>query len=206
MEQLLNSHSLPSLLNNPGGQSLLKTVSSWLAGQEGLGNGISIRQDSSGRPEFVHGARGREYLPLFLAGEGIRALLPIVVCACWAETKNAAAPSMLAVEEPEAHLHPTVQVALLDRLIETVQAGIPVVLETHSVYLLRAIQVAVLEKRLTPEDIGLYWVEQGKDSASTVKKIEISPDATLSGWPPDVLEKEQELAHRIFDLRWTRGA
>ncbi|MCI5141852.1 MAG: hypothetical protein D3909_09040 [Candidatus Electrothrix sp. ATG1] len=131
--------------------------------------------------------------------------MPILVCSCWAETKNAAAPTMLAVEEPEAHLHPTVQVALLDRLVETVQAGIPVVLETHSVYLLRAMQVAVLEKRLTPEEVGLYWVEQTKESVSKAKRIGISPDATLTGWPPEVFEKEQELAHRIFDLRWTKG-
>ncbi|MCI5166470.1 MAG: hypothetical protein D3903_10310 [Candidatus Electrothrix sp. GM3_4] len=196
---------LPALLNNQEDQSLLKKVSNWLAGQEGFGNAIRLQQDSSGHQEFIHGAHAREELPLSYAGEGIRSLLPILVCSYWAETKNAAAPTMLAVEEPEAHLHPTVQVALLDRLVETVQAGIPVVLETHSVYLLRAMQVAVLEKRLTPEEVGLYWVEQTKESVSRAKRIEISSDATLTGWPPDVFEKEQELAHRIFDLRWTKG-
>ncbi|MGB5686743.1 MAG: ATP-binding protein [Candidatus Electrothrix sp.] len=196
---------LPALLDNPEGQNLLKKASTWLASQEGLGNAIRLQQDSSGHQEFVHGAHAREALPLSHAGEGIQSLLPIVVCSYWAETKNAAAPTMLAVEEPEAHLHPTVQVALLNRLIETVQAGIPVVLETHSVYLLRAMQVALLEKRLVPEEVALYWVEQTKDSVSKASRIAISPDATLTGWPPEVFEKEQELAHRIFDLRWTKG-
>jgi energy-coupling factor transporter ATP-binding protein EcfA2 len=193
---------LPSLLRAAPGPSVLGSASLWLSQQEGIGNEITLRVSASGQPELVHGAPGRERLPLHLAGEGIRALLPILLCALWAETGAPAAPSMLAVEEPEAHLHPTLQVALFDRLVETVRGGIPVVLETHSVYLLRAMQVAVLDRRLTPAQIGLHWIEQGPDGASTVTTIVIEADATLSGWRPDLFEKEQELAHRILDLRW----
>jgi energy-coupling factor transporter ATP-binding protein EcfA2 len=193
---------LPSLLRAAPGPSVLDSASLWLSKQDGMGNEIALRVSASGQPELVHGATGRERLPLHLAGEGIRALLPILLCALWAETTAPAAPSMLAVEEPEAHLHPTLQVALLDRLVETVRAGIPVVLETHSVYLLRAMQVAVLDGRLTPDQVGLHWVEQGPEGASTVTAIAIEADATLLDWRPDLFEKEQELAHRILDLRW----
>lgn len=193
---------LPSLLRAAPGTSVLDLASLWLSQQEGTGNEVALRVSASGQPELVHGAAGRERLPLHLAGEGFRALLPILLCALWAETDPSAAPSMLAVEEPEAHLHPTLQVALFDRLVETIRAGIPVVLETHSVYLLRAMQIAVLDGRLTPAQVGLHWIEQAADGASTVTTIEIEADATLSGWRPDLFEKEQELAHRILDLRW----
>lgn len=193
---------LPARLRTASNQSILDSASRWLAEQEGLGNEIAVRVNAAGQPELIHGASGREGLPLHLAGEGIRSLLPILLCALWAETKLSAAPSMLAVEEPEAHLHPTLQVALFDRLVETVHQGIPVLLETHSVYLLRAMQVAVLEGRLTPSQVGLHWVAQGPDGASAVTTIGIEADATLSGWRPDVFEKEQELAHRVLDLRW----
>ncbi len=196
---------LPARLRAASNQSILDSASRWLAQQEGLGNEIALRVNASGQPELIHSAQGREGLPLHLAGEGLRSLLPIILCALWAETKLPAAPSMLAVEEPEAHLHPTLQVALFDRLLETVHQGIPVLLETHSVYLLRAMQVAVLEKRLKPSQVGLHWVEQGSDGASTVTTIGIAPDATLSGWRPDVFEKEQELAHRVLDLRWQQA-
>jgi hypothetical protein len=198
---------LPSVLStSTEGPAVLESASEWLRQQEGMGNGIELRRDSSGRPELVHGATGRESLPLHLAGEGVRALLPILLCVCWAETQAPAAPTLLAVEEPEAHLHPSLQVALFDRLAETVQAGIPVVLETHSVYLLRAMQLAVLDGRLNPEQVGLHWVEQGSDGAAKSTKIGIEPDATLTGWRPDLFEKEQELAHRILDLRWNKGS
>jgi predicted ATPase len=145
---------------------------------------------------------------LHLAGEGVRALLPILLCACWADASRSIhdpdAPTMLAVEEPEAHLHPDLQVALFDRLVETVYAGTPVILETHSVYVLRAMQLAVLSGKLAHDDVSLNWVSQAKDGAATVTPISVTEDATLEGWRPAVFEKEQELAHQILDLRWKR--
>ncbi len=199
-----NGADLSVLLPAQGGQ-VLDSASAWLRSQDGMGSGIVLRKGATGRIEFMHEAAGREQLPLHMAGEGLRALLPILLCACWAETKAQAAPTMLAVEEPEAHLHPTLQVGLFDRLIETVSAGIPVVLETHSVYLLRALQLAVLDGRLKPEQVGLHWFEQDAKSGAGVTQIEIGSDATLKGWRPDVFEKEQELAHEILDQRWQKG-
>lgn len=199
-----DGEDLPAILRSEPGPAILATASNWLAKQEGLGEELSLRNDPSGRQQFVHRGFGREALPLPLAGEGLRALLPILLCALWAETRAPGAPTMLAVEEPEAHLHPTLQVALFDRMVETVLAGTPVVLETHSVYLLRAMQLAVLDGRLTPAQIGLHWIDQGHDGVSTVAAIGIGADATLTGWRPDLFEKEQELAHRILDLRWKR--
>jgi predicted ATPase len=138
----------------------------------------------------------------------MRALLPILLCACWAERGrldgDSNAPSLLAVEEPEAHLHPHLQVALFRRLLDTVRAGVPVVLETHSVYVLRAMQIAVLRGQLDPAQIGLHWVGQDADGAAAVTPVEVHADATLSGWRPLTFEQEQELAHEILDLRWKR--
>lgn len=192
---------LPVLLRASSDERVLDAVSQWLE-REGIGEHIAVRSDARGRPELIHHAGGREGLPLQLAGEGIRALLPILLCSFWSETKAAAAPTMLALEEPEAHLHPTLQVALFDRLVDNVRAGIPVALETHSAYILRAMQLAVLEGRLAPSEIGLYWIGQGSDGASSITTIGIEADARLTGWRPDLFEQEQELAHRILDLRW----
>jgi predicted ATPase len=114
------------------------------------------------------------------------------------------APSLLAIEEPEAHLHPHLQVALFQRLLDTVRAGVPVVLETHSVYVLRAMQIAVLRGQLDPAQVGLHWVAQDADGAASVLPVEVRADAVLSGWRPLAFEQEQELAHEILDLRWKR--
>lgn len=196
---------LAAMLSGAYEKTILENAIEWFSKQEGLGNDIAISPGNSGRPQMVIGALGKERLPLHLAGEGIRSLLPILLTACWSESDDGNRPSMLAIEEPEAHLHPTLQVALFDRLLKTISAGVPVVLETHSVYILRAMQVAVLEGRIAAKDVGLHWVSQGNDGAATVDKITVEKDASLTGWRPFVFEKEQELAHRIVDLRWKLG-
>jgi len=198
---------LASLLSGSGEErEALAAASRWLGQQPDIGGEIAPRRAPSGEMQIVHRATEREELPLHIAGEGLRALLPVLLCACWAETRSPAAPSLIAVEEPEAHLHPSLQVALFDRLLEmlrTVCNEIPVVLETHSVYLLRAMQLAVLEGRLAPADVALHWIEQTSDGAGRVASIEVQSDATLGNWRPDVFEKEQELAFRILDRRWS---
>jgi len=187
-----------------GESGLLKRISEWTQRAGVLGEGVALQDDSSGRPGFVLGAEGSERLPLRLAGEGARALLPIVAHAVWAESRDSRAATMLAIEEPEAHLHPEIQTAVLDRLVETASAGIPVVLETHSATLLRAMQKAVLDGRLRPQDVGVYWVDRTGGAAS-VRAITVTPEAILQNWPPAVLDEEQKLARQVALLRWERG-
>ncbi|MDK6076916.1 AAA family ATPase [Massilia varians] len=193
---------LASQIQGAHERSILDPASLWLSNQDGLASDIVLQSTAAIGPHFLISSPGKELLPLHLAGEGLRSLLPILLSACWAESEYDSRPSLLAIEEPEAHLHPTVQVALFDRLLETVKAGVPLVLETHSVYMLRAMQVAVLEGKLSSDDVSLNWVSQGKDGVANVARIEVGPDATLAGWRPFVFEKEQEMARRIIDLRW----
>lgn len=181
-------------------KQILDTAATWLAQQDNLANRIVVDRLS----QILVGAAGGFDLPLYLAGEGLRALLPILLCACWAENKDAYAPTMLAIEEPEAHLHPHLQVALFDRLLQSVKASIPVAVETHSVYMLRAMQLAILDKRIAPEDVALYWVAQ-KNGQAALTKIEVQADGTLHNWRPDVFEKEQELAQQILERRLALG-
>lgn len=181
-------------------KQVLDQAAAWLMTQDDLADRLMIDRQN----QLLLGTPGRIELPLYLAGEGVRSLIPILLCACWAESQEPRAPSMLAIEEPEAHLHPHLQVALFDRLLQSVSQGIPVVLETHSVYLLRALQLAILEQKISPDEVALYWVEQEKGQAS-IKEIEIKPNATLHNWRPDVFEKEQELAQRILERRWQMG-
>jgi len=118
-----------------------------------------------------------------------------------AELTGEDGPTMLAIEELEARLHPNLQIALLERLLLTVAAGIPCVLETHSIYLLRRAQLAVVKGELAPQDLAIYWVERDGHAAQA-RRIEVLPDGTLHGWNPETFEEEQQLSRDIFEARW----
>ena len=91
-------------------------------------------------------------------------------------------PSTIYVEEPEVHLHPKYQSLLADMFVEAYQKyNIHFIIETHSEYLIRKLQVLVADKenKLTPNDVSLNYVEKDKNGISTNRKIELE-DGRLS--------------------------
>ncbi len=93
---------------------------------------------------------------------------------------------LLILEEPEAHLHPAMQVAFLREIAEWVRQGIRVILTTHSEWVLEELAniVATGEsdcpEGLPNEDVGLWLFEtidaKNPDKGSTVREILWDPD------------------------------
>lgn len=89
----------------------------------------------------------------------------------------------IAIEEPEIHLHPAYQSLLADMFIEAYQKyDIHFIIETHSEYLIRKLQVMVVDKEnpLSANDISLNYVEKNSDGLSTNRKINIQDNGKLS--------------------------
>lgn len=92
-------------------------------------------------------------------------------------------PRYICVEEPEIHLHPKYQSLLADMFVEAYQKyNIHFIIETHSEYLIRKLQVMVADKgnALTPNDVSLNYVEKDEHGISTNRKIDILEDGRLS--------------------------
>lgn len=90
----------------------------------------------------------------------------------------------LAIEEPEIHLHPKYQSLLADMFVEAYQKyNIHFIIETHSEYLIRKLQVMVADKEraLNPNDLSLNYVEKGEDGISHNRQIKIREDGGLIG-------------------------
>lgn len=63
------------------------------------------------------------------------------------------------IEEPEIHLHPNFQSLLTDMFIEALQLyNIHFIIETHSEYLIRRLQLKVAEKKISAKDISVIYV------------------------------------------------
>ena len=138
-------------------------------------------------------------------GEGLSEVLPVVTALAMVRRhKERGGPSILAIEEPGSHLHPDLQRALMERVCEVVHEARPrIVLETHSEIALLAIQRAVVEETLAPEDVVFYWVDQNSATGcSTIQKIELNRAGRLQGnWPPDAFQQDITLAADLQDAR-----
>jgi hypothetical protein len=182
-------------------RKVLKLASDWLF--ELTGDRLQTRENSNGQTEFQMARPSGALVGIEAMGEGIRGLIPVIGAVALAELGNDK-PSMLAIEEPEANLHPHFHVAIADKLIEVAAKGLPVVVETHSVYVLLALQKALLEGRFAVEQVGVHWLEQTGAGSPKLKVIQVAPDGTMQGLPVGTFRTDRELTEEIMNLRWTR--
>ncbi len=65
-------------------------------------------------------------------------------------------PLILFIEEPEAHLHPKIQVQLMEIFAELTKVGVKVVMTTHSNYMFNKLSNMLLKKEIAAEKVGSY--------------------------------------------------
>lgn len=159
---------------------------------EMLGGGIRVALSPvPGFPEFGYRPEGwSEDLPLVNSSSAVSELAPVVLF-----LRHVVAPSdVLIVEEPEAHLHPAAQVKLTRLLAGTVQAGLRVVMTTHSEWILEALANVVRRSALAggssdrksehavalrPSDVGAWLFTREQPGGSVVAEIELDDETGL---------------------------
>lgn len=140
-----------------------------------------------------HQVASSEYRPTNV-GFGITYALPIVV-----SVLSARPGSLLAVENPEAHLHPRGQVKMGELLSLAAAAGIQVVIETHSDHVLNGIRLAVHEKKTAPTDVALYhsrWESGGKSPSVTL--LTMDENGRLPEWPEGFFDEMEQSLDRLL--------
>jgi len=130
-------------------------------------------------------------------GVGISQTLPVIIGALHIKE------GMLAIEQPELHIHPALQVALGDLFISRVQAeNLFFLLETHSEHLMLRFLRRIRETDegnlppgkdpLRPDQLAVYYVEQGEMGVS-VLPIRISEDGEfIDRWPKGFFSERME--------------
>lgn len=147
-------------------------VSNWYRDNTGA-EVVSEDLDNRRRLRLRHLTESSPDLPFPDVGEGLQQTFSVLV----ALEKIRREGGLLCVEEPEAHLHPALQRALAQRIVEVLatQPAAQVLLETHSqVFLYEALLRALRELR---DGVRLHWVEQQDDGASVVRPIPLDDQA-----------------------------
>lgn len=184
-------------------EDLVERVSHWMQSRDKLGTGYAVVRKSYQEfdpdhpvPQPVGPIRRRIQLVdetgLGLhpqdVGIGISQVLPVVVAA------QDGLASMVCIEQPELHIHPSVQVGLGDLFIDgAVNQGLSFLIETHSEHLIlrllrRIREVAeaagkVVEQPLSPALIGVYCISR-RNGAVNIDEIPVTVEGDFAKpWP-----------------------
>ena len=120
-------------------------------------------------------------LDLTDVGFGVSQILPIIV-----ECLRMAEGETIILEQPEIHLHPSLQSKLADFFICMAKSGKNLVVETHSEHFIYrlCLRIAQEESNDTRNLINILFVSCDEENKSSIAKpIEINKYGEIENWP-----------------------
>ena len=172
-------------------------------------DGIPIG-DASNLNRFLHvcfgqlGTSPHPCPPHFLSA-GFHQIAPVVVQAALLRQGE-----VMAVENPEVHLHPSLQLKLTEYLVGEAMAGKVVVVETHSDLVVRRILRAILAEEFPQAQLAIYFASlAGRNGSggtpypySTLAPLQINDQGQVSNWPRGFMDDDVREARRLLDVMY----
>lgn len=115
-------------------------------------------------------------------GFGVSQVLPVIAL-CYYVPEG----STIILEQPEIHLHPSVQAGLADVFIDAIKKrNIQIIVESHSEHLLKRLQRRIAEEyeSLRPDDVALYFTEN-RAGTSHLEELQLDLFGNITNWPKD---------------------
>ncbi len=118
-------------------------------------------------------------------GFGVSQILPVLAI-CYYVPEG----STIILEQPEIHLHPSVQSGLGDVLIDAVtNRNVQIILESHSEHLLRRLQRRIAEQTIDTDNVAFYFCD-APEGSSRLKELDIDLFGNIRNWPKDFFGDE----------------
>ncbi len=165
---------------NDTGVTFRAQVDAWLSHlfPGASANVETITGTSYSRLEFRLGRSGAWSRPANI-GYGLSYVFPLIVALLAARRGQ-----VIVVDSPEAHLHPRAQSRMGGMLATFANAGIQLLVETHSDHVLSGARLAVLRQVLAPSDLSVHFFSGNfKENESKIISPTISSKGQLSDWP-----------------------
>ncbi len=162
---------------------------------------IPLREDDKIFRAEVRIHKSSPWCNLTDVGFGVSQVIPVITLLYYVPDH-----SVVILEQPEIHLHPSAQSALADVLIDAIQKRhIQVILESHSEYLLKRLQRRIAEEHIASKDVALYFVTTGEKGESSLMPLEVDLFGRILNWPEnffgdefgEIMEMENAIARRI---------
>lgn len=196
---------------NRGKGSKLKpfaeVIASWLQ-QLGLIEKFEVNQVAPKRREYevlVKTPGARKLVNITDVGFGISQFLPVLVQCYYAPHD-----SVILIEQPEIHLHPSAQAWLADLFIDVVRSwergrakNVQLIIESHSEHFLRRLQRRIAEQSFAREEVAAYFFKPGQNGAA-LEELDVDIFGNIRNWPEKFFGDTMEDAVAMTDAQMER--
>lgn len=174
--------------------SVLRNVSAWISYIMGEVVEVTAKEtekDKEARFEYTitnKDGEGQVLSPLNMPF-GHSYILPIVLAVL-----TAPEDSLIMIENPESHLHPSAQTRMGEFLSRAANEGIQIIIETHSDHLMNGIRIACRNGIIAQDKIEMDLI--GKETADSKEHtrfhVKLNDDGTVASWIPGFFDEWEE--------------
>jgi predicted ATPase len=107
--------------------------------------------------------------------------------------------SILFIEEPEAHLHPKVQVEMMKVFVDLAKSGVKVVMTTHSDFMMNELSNLLLAKEIDAEKVASYHLKMGEKGSFDAGDMKATSEGIEDYNFTDVAIKQYERRIEILE-------
>jgi CRISPR-associated Cas5-like protein len=125
-------------------------------------------------------------------GYGLTYAFPILVALLCA-TEN----QVVVIDSPESHLHPSAQSQMGRILGSFANAGVQIIVETHSDHLLNGVRLAVREGTLLNDDLRIHFFQGAKGLEHGVTSPRIGAGGDIYEWPEGFFDQAEKDLSRL---------
>jgi CRISPR-associated Cas5-like protein len=125
-------------------------------------------------------------------GYGLTYAFPILV-ALLSATDN----QVVVIDSPESHLHPSAQSQMGRILASFANAGVQIIVETHSDHLLNGVRLAVRDGTLPMERLKIHFFQGAVGSAHGVSSPRIGSGGDIYEWPAGFFDQGEKDLSRL---------
>lgn len=170
-----------SLIYYRGSKTLAGQVDYWL--EKLTGYKLSVETDGSEYKVRYLTDQGKSLYP-YNVGTGVSFITEVLIV-CLASSIG----GLVVIENPEIHLHPSAQADMLDFFTLVANAGVQIVLESHSDHFFNGIRRNIHNGKLSCEDVSVYNFVKGGDGITQACEIKLNSRGGLVNYTPGMFDQ-----------------
>jgi len=184
----------PSLIADPASVTLEYQVNYWLRRLFGINNTIRDLGLSNSLSVELSLGNGKPVRPYHM-GSGVSFAIGVLVSCLSANPDD-----IVVIENPEIHLHPKAQSDLTEFLCFAANAGIQVILETHSDHVFNGIRKSIVKKEIVNTDAAVHFFQLDENALSKNTTITLNEHGRVMEHPKGLFDQFDDDLDQILGL------
>jgi hypothetical protein len=175
--------------------TLEESITYWLVDHFKIAEKIEVNDIVPELLSEIYLTIGGERIPINNVGFGASQIVPVIFRLLLNNEKI-----ISIVDEPEIHLHPSIQSRLADFFFIMALTGREMLIETHSEYILDKLIFLTLKHPKLAHSLSMYWVKRD-GFESLIDKIEYDELGFILNQPEDFLVEKSKLVEMLSEAR-----